>query len=103
MITAPRVNIYIYVYDSDLNHAAAEWVSCDCVLKRFKKNSTGGIVDMENSNQVLWIHGYSTNPPPGHVPPPYDQGSLNKALSNPYFWGGYVRGGVGWIAMMDTG
>ena len=25
--------------------------------------------------------------------------SLNKALLSPYFWDGYVRGGVGWLAM----
>ena len=32
--------------------------------------------------------------PPGHVPPPEIAGHI-KGLLNPYFWGGYVRAGVG--------
>ena len=27
---------------------------------------------------------------------------LNKPLIRPYFWGGYVRGGVGWLAIKVT-
>ena len=29
----------------------------------------------------------------------HEEVSLNKALLNHYFWGGYARGGVGWLAM----
>ena len=53
-------------------------------------------------------HGYSTNPPPGHVPPPRNKGLIaglikgNQWLISPdhkagHFWGGYVALGGGWL------
>ena len=63
------------------------------------------LVVFVNDCSLISIHFLAGQPTPPNVPPPEIRAylglvSLNKALLNPYFWGGYVARG-GWLNSHD--